>query len=102
MSKFVIKNNRYLQSPQVLNALITIVDPFLPLELQNTYITAEDIIAVLVYASSNRISTDAVCYELKGAPSANHLREILAKHCQTVRACNKRSTEFCALKRRVL
>ena len=73
------KNNRNLQSQQVLNALITIVRPYLPLDLQNTRITAEDIIAVLGYASANRISADAACHELKEAPSANRLREVLAK-----------------------
>ena len=74
------KNNRNLQSKQVLNALITIVRPYLPLDLQNTRITAEDIIAVLGYASANRISADAACHELKKeAPSANRLREVLAK-----------------------
>jgi hypothetical protein len=73
------KNNRILRSQQVLNALISIVRPYLPLDLQNTRIRAEDIIAVLGYASANRISTDAACHELKEAPSANRLREVLAK-----------------------
>jgi hypothetical protein len=43
----MLKNNRILQSQQVLNALIAVVRPHLPLDLQNTRITAEDIIAVL-------------------------------------------------------
>lgn len=73
------KSNRILQSQQVLNALIMIVRPYLPLDLQNTRITAEDIISVLGYASANRISPDAACHELKEAPSANRLREVLAK-----------------------
>ena len=73
------KNNRILQSQQVLNALIAIVQPYLPLDLQNTRIRAEEIIAVLGYASANRISTDAACHELKAAPSANRLREVLVK-----------------------
>jgi Transposase DDE domain len=79
MSKPVIKNNRILRSQQVLSALIAVVRPYLPLDLQNTRITAEDIIAVLGYASANRISIDAACHELKGAPSANRLREVLAQ-----------------------
>jgi putative transposase len=74
----MLKNNRILQSQQVLNALIAVVRPYLPLDLQNTRITAEDIIAVLGYASGNRISMDAACHELKEAPSANRLREVLA------------------------
>lgn len=79
MFKPTIKNNRKLQSQQVLNALIAVVCPYLPLDLQNTRITAEDIIAVLGYASANRISTDAACHELKEAPSANRVREVLAR-----------------------
>lgn len=79
MSKFILKNNPVLRSQQVLNALIAIVRPYLPLDLQNTRITADDIIAVLGYASANRISIDAACHELEEAPSANRLREVLAK-----------------------
>lgn len=79
MFKPAIKNNRILRSQQVLNALITVVRPYLPLDLQKTRITADDIIAVLGYASANRISTEAACHELKGAPSANRLREVLAQ-----------------------
>lgn len=79
MSKRTIKNNPNLRSQQVLNALIAIVRPYLPLDLRNTRITADDIIAVLGYASVHRISTDAACHELKEAPSANRLREVLAQ-----------------------
>jgi len=77
MSKPTIKNNRILRSQQVLNALIAVVRPNLPLDLQNTRITAEEILAVLGYASAHRISAQAACYELQGAPSANRLREVL-------------------------
>lgn len=79
MSKLAIKNNRILRSQQVLNALIAVVRPYLPLDLQNTRITAEDLIAVLGYASVHRISIDAASHELKEAPSANRLREVLAQ-----------------------
>jgi putative transposase len=79
MFKPATKNNRILRSQQVLNALIRTVCPYLPLDLQNTRISAEDLIAVLGYASANRISMDAACHELKEAPSANRLREVLAK-----------------------
>ncbi len=79
MSKPTIKNNRILRSQQVLNALIAVVRPYLPLDLHNTRITADDIIAVLGYASANRISTEAACHELQDAPSANRLREVLAE-----------------------
>jgi len=79
MSKLAVKNNRILRSQQVLNALIAIVRRYLPLDMQNTRITVEDIIAVLGYASVHRISIDATCHELKEAPSANRLREVLAQ-----------------------
>lgn len=79
MSKPIIKNNRITLSQQVLSALIYIVRRYLPLDLRNTRITEDDIIAVLGYASANRTSVDAACQELQDAPSANRLREVLAK-----------------------
>ena len=79
MSKLVIKNNRILQTQQVLNVFIAIVRPYLSLDLQNTRIRAEDIIAVLGYASVHRISMEAASQELKEAPSGNRLREVLAQ-----------------------
>jgi hypothetical protein len=79
MSKPALKNNRILRSQQVLNAFIATLRRYLPLDIQNTRITAEDIIAVLGYASVHRISMDAACHELKEAPSANRLREVLAQ-----------------------
>lgn len=79
MSKPVLKNNRILRSQQVLNALIVLLRRYLPLEMKNTRITAEDIIAILGYASAHRISLDAACHELKAAPSANRLREVLVQ-----------------------
>lgn len=78
MSKLALKNNRILRSQQVLNALSATLRPYLPLDLQNTRITAADIIAVLGYASVHRVSMDAACNELKDAPSGNRLREVLA------------------------
>lgn len=93
MFKPILKNNTILRSQQVLNAFTTIVDSHLPLDLKNTRITADDIIAVLGYASANRISMDAACHELQGAPSANRLREVLAEalsdRSQVQRALNK-------------
>lgn len=79
MSKPMQKNNPVLRSRQVLDAFTMIVRPHLPLDLQNTRITAEDIIAVLGYASVHRISLDAACHELKESPSANRLREVLTE-----------------------
>ena len=51
MSKRAHKHNRILRSEQVLNALLAVVRPYLPLELRNTRITVEDIITVLGYVS---------------------------------------------------
>jgi putative transposase len=79
MPKLALKNNRILRSQQVLNALIAVIRSYLPLDLRNTRITAEDIIAVLGYASVHRMSMDAACNELKEAPSGNRLREVLAQ-----------------------
>ncbi len=59
MFKPALKNNRILRSQQVLNALIMILRRYLPLEMKNTRITAEDIIAILGYASAHRISIGA-------------------------------------------
>lgn len=47
--------------------------------MKKTRSTADDVIAVLGYASANRVSLDAACQELKDAPSANRLREVLAQ-----------------------
>mgnify|MGYP001567597837 CR=1 FL=1 len=79
MFKPVLKNNPILRSQQVLNAFTAIARLHLPLDLKNTRITADDIIAVLGYASAHRISIDGACHELQGAPSANRLREVLAE-----------------------
>jgi putative transposase len=79
MSQPIQKNNAVLRSRQVLEAFIALVRPRLPLDLQNTRITADDILAVLGYASVHRTSIDAACHELKDAPSANRLREVLTE-----------------------
>lgn len=78
MSKPKLKTNAILRSQQVLSAFTAILRPRLPLDLKNTRITADDIIAILGYGSAHRVSLDAACQELKQAPSANRLREVLA------------------------
>jgi hypothetical protein len=57
-------------------------------------ITAEDLIAVLGYASGNRVSMDTACQELKEAPSVNRLREVLATALPD-RATRPRHTATC-------
>ena len=46
MPKLTIKINRIIKSEQVLNAFIQVVRPNLPLDLQHTRITADDILYV--------------------------------------------------------
>jgi len=77
MPKPTTKNTRTIRSEQVLNAFVQVVRQGLPLDLKNTRITADDIIYALAYASVHRISIEATCQELRGAPSGNRLREVL-------------------------
>lgn len=77
MSKPARKPNSILRSQQVLNAFIEIVRPRLPVDLKNTRITLDDMLAVLGYASAHQVSLEAACQELKAAPSGNRLREVL-------------------------
>lgn len=77
MPKTTVHVNRVLRSPQVLAAFIDIIHRHLPLALQGTRITEEDILYVLTHASVHRLSLDAACRELAAAPSANRLREVL-------------------------
>jgi hypothetical protein len=77
MPKPTTKNTRTIRSEQVLKAFVQVVRWDLPLDLKNTRITADDIIYALTYASVHRISIEAACQELQGAPSGNRLREVL-------------------------
>lgn len=79
MPKPTIKVTRTIRSEQVLNAFRQVVRRNLPLELKNTYITADDIIDVLAYANLHRLSIESTCQELEEAPSGNRLREVLAE-----------------------
>ena len=77
MPKPMLKTNRVIRSPQVLDAFITFLRPRLPLDLEHTRITADDPVEVLAYASVNRVSLEAARAELEELPSANRLREVL-------------------------
>lgn len=79
MPKLTTKITRGLQSEQARNAFVQVVRPNLPLELQNTRITADDIVYVLAYASVHRLSIASACQELREAPSGNRLREVLVE-----------------------
>jgi putative transposase len=78
MLKTATYRSRIIHAPQVLNALIDIVQPRLPLELQGTRISESDILYVLAHASVHRLSLNAACAELAAAPSANRFREVVA------------------------
>jgi hypothetical protein len=70
---------RTIRSEQVLNAFVQVVRPNLPLDLQNTRITVDDIIYALAYANVHRLSIASACQELQDAPSGNRLREVLVE-----------------------
>ena len=78
MPKPSVKPNRVIHSAQVLEAFLDTVRPCLPLNVQHTRITEEDLLYVLGYAGVHRISVEAACTELDQAPSGNRLREVLA------------------------
>ena len=79
MPKPEMKHNRTIRSEQVLKAFMEIVRPNLPLDLKHTRITVKDILYALAYANVHRLSIEAACLELAGAPSGNRLREVLAE-----------------------
>lgn len=78
MSRLGVQSNRNIRSEQVLNAFTQILRRYLPLDLQGTRITREDILAVLSYASLQRTSIETACQELATAPSGNRVREVLS------------------------
>jgi putative transposase len=93
MPKPTIKINRIIKSEQVLKAFIQVVRPNLPLDLQRTRITADDIYYALGYADVNHLSIASTCQVLHDAPSGNRLREVL------VAALPDRAGVQCALNR---
>ena len=77
MSRSGNQFRRKIDSTQVLQALLTLVQPRLPLELANTRITEADLLEVLAYASVHQTSVDTACQELENVSSANRVREVL-------------------------
>jgi putative transposase len=77
MTKPTLKPNRTVGSEQVLEALLRLLVPRLPLDLKNTRITAADLWHVLAYAAVHQTSPEAACQVLADAPSGNRLREVL-------------------------
>lgn len=78
MSKLRFQSNRIIRSEQLLTVFMQTLRRYLPLELQQTRITEDDILAVLSYASVHQTSIETACQELTAAPSGNRLREVLA------------------------
>jgi hypothetical protein len=79
MSKPTVQITRTIHSEQVLKAFVQVVRRNLPLELENTRISIDDILYALAYANVHRLSISSACQELEGAPSGNRLREVLVK-----------------------
>lgn len=77
MSRSRTQSTRKIDSAQVVQALLTVVQRHLPLELENTRITEQQLLEVLAYASVHQTSVDTACQELEAAPSANRVREVL-------------------------
>jgi hypothetical protein len=78
MSRLGFQSNRIIRSEQVFNVFTQILRRYLPLDLQQTRITEEDLFAVLSYASAHQTSIETACQELTAAPSGNRVREVLA------------------------
>jgi putative transposase len=66
-----------VDSAQLLTSLCQCLEPYLPLDLQGTRISASDLWYVLGYASVHATSIEASCTELAEAPSGNRVREVL-------------------------
>ena len=71
------KSRKIIHAPAVLDAFVEVVQRRLPLEFEGTRITPEAALQVLGYASVNRMTIEASCTQLAGAPSGNRLREVL-------------------------
>ena len=77
MSRSRNQFSQKVDSTQVFQALLTLVQARLPLVLHNTRITTAELLEVLMYASVHQTSMDTTCLELDGAPSGNRVREVL-------------------------
>lgn len=77
MLKTMFKPKREVAPLQLVQALTTVMQRWLPLELKNTRITPEEVWQVLSYASMNRQTLESACGALPQAASGNRLREVL-------------------------
>lgn len=77
MPKTRFNPNREVAPAQLAQALTTLMQRALPLDLQNTRITSEEAWYILTYASVNQQTIESACAALPDAPSGNRLREVL-------------------------
>lgn len=77
MSKPTFKPKREVVPMQLVQALTSVMQRYLPLELAKTRITPEEAWQVLSYASVTRQTIESACATLRAAPSGNRLREVL-------------------------
>ncbi len=68
---------RTFETQQILEAFVAAIRLSVPLDLQGTRLTAEDLWTVLVYASVHQMTIESACAELAAAPSGNRMREVL-------------------------
>lgn len=73
------KSRKIIHAPAVLSAFVEVVKRRMPLKFEGTRIRPEMMLQVLGYASVNRMTIEASCQALTGAPSGNRLREVLIK-----------------------
>lgn len=71
------KSTRIIHAPQVMDALMDTIRPYLSMNLQHTRIAPETVLQVLAYASVNCLTLESSCARLEQAPSGNRLREVL-------------------------
>lgn len=77
MARPAFQITRKVEPVQLLDTLIVLLRRYLPLELQKTRITPEDVWQVLGYAALRQQTIETACSELAQAPSGNRLREVL-------------------------
>jgi len=73
------KPTRTFQPMQLVDVLTDLLRRSLPLDLQHTRLTPEDVWEVLAYAAVRQQTIEGACQALEGAPSGNRLREVLAE-----------------------
>lgn len=91
MSKRLPNHTRPVFSAQLRDAILQVVRPNLPLEIEGRELDDERMWEILTYASVNQLTLEGACHELHTAPSGNTVREHLAE------ALEDRRTQVVAL-----